>query len=397
MTDEASPGPQPGVNDPAVYEWWRRMRESHPVRFDPSAGMWQVFRYDDVARVLADPATFSSEWPRMAGCETGLESLPNTDPPRHHQMRALIGKAFSGRVVAELEPRITRIAHDLIASVPETGRADLVNDIAYPFPVMVILDLLDLPAQDLDLFLRWTRRMMSFGRSDFEDESFGTDMSSLFTEVLDYLRAQLRARRRHPGDDMLSMLATAEIDGERLTEDDIVKFANAMFNAGHVTTTMAIAHSVQLLDAHPETMARVRKDRGLLPAVVEESLRCRTILSIGLRMTTAEVSLGGQTIPEKQMVQVSFASANRDERQFGHPEVFDIDRSPNRHLGFGHGIHHCIGASLGRLQTRILLDTLFRRYPDVRLDPDGEVTHAVPPFVVGLASLPVLLPTPTGR
>ncbi|MEV8330046.1 cytochrome P450 [Streptomyces niveus] len=384
--------PQPNVNDPAVYDWYRMMRDEHPVHRDPTTGWWVVYRYAEARHVLTNPGTFSSEMHRMGFPESGLESLPQMDPPRHTRVRQILGTAFTPASIGAYEPEIVRLTNEIVDEIGDRDQVDLVADLAYTVPIAVILAILGLPAEDRVLFYDWARKVMNVTPEEMAQEGFLEALGELQQEAISYLRERVRERRDKPGDDMLTRLANAELNGDRLTEDETVNFANVMFAGGHISTTMTIANSIDLLDLNPAAQAELRQNRGLIGQAVEEVLRHRPPITTGLRASTKDVEVGGVMIPANQHVAASFCSANRDERQFPEPESFDIHRrSEGRHFGFGFGTHHCIGNALGRLETRLVLNVLFDRFKEISVDRDGDLAWAVPPQMVGFDKLPVSL------
>lgn len=384
--------PQPNVNDPAIYDWYRMMRDEHPVHRDPATGWWVVYRYADARHVLTNPGTYSSEMHRMGFPESGLESLPQMDPPRHTRVRQILSTAFTPASIAAYEPAIVRLTHEIVDEIADRGQVDLVADLAYTVPIAVILEILGLPSEDRVLFYDWARKVMNVTPEEMAQEGYLEALGELQQEAVSYLRERVRERKNKDTDDMLTRLANAELDGDRLTEDETVNFANVMFAGGHISTTMTIANSVDLLDLNPGAQAELRENRGLIPQAVEEVLRHRPPITTGLRASTREVELAGVVIPENQHVAASFCSANRDERQFPDPEAFDIHRrSEGRHFGFGFGTHHCIGNALGRLESRLVLNVLFDRFKEISVDRDGDLAWAIPPQMVGFDKLPVFL------
>lgn len=384
--------PQPNVNDPAVYDWYRMMRDEHPVHRDPTTGWWVVYRYAEARHVLTNPGTFSSEMHRMGFPESGLESLPQMDPPRHTRVRQILGTAFTPASIGAYEPEIVRLTNEIVDEIGDRDQVDLVADLAYTVPIAVILAILGLPAEDRVLFYDWARKVMNVTPEEMAQEGFLEALGELQQEAISYLRERVRERRDKPGDDMLTRLANAELNGDRLTEDETVNFANVMFAGGHISTTMTIANSIDLLDLNPAAQAELRQNRALIGQAVEEVLRHRPPITTGLRASTKDVEVGGVLIPANQHVAASFCSANRDERQFPEPESFDIHRrSEGRHFGFGFGTHHCIGNALGRLETRLVLNVLFDRFKEIAVDRDGDLAWAVPPQMVGFDKLPVSL------
>lgn len=378
--------------------WLAGQQPEEPVRFDDATGMWHVYGYRDAQHILAEPATFSSHTGRLVPeandfSEGGLTQL---DPPRHTQLRKLVNQAFTPRVVAGLEPRIRTIAEELL-DVAGPDRIDLVEEFAYPLPVIVIAELLGVPAEDRELFRRWVDKMLS-NSSEFslrerttEQEEAMQESMRHFEEMAEYIRGHAASRREQPRDDLLTKLVEAEVDGERLTDQEVVNFATLLLIAGHITTTMLVGNTVLCLDAHPAEQERVRADRSLVPHAIEETLRMLSPFPVTARVTNTEVELSGRTIPPEQLVMVWVAAANRDPEKFSNPHAFDPDRDPNPHLAFGRGIHFCVGAPLARLEGRIATNLLLDRYPDMRCDPEDPPTFLPTPNMVGTNRLPLLL------
>ncbi len=378
--------------------WLRGEQPPEPVLLDAENGMWHVYGYPEAQHLLADPLTFSSHTGRLIpeSEEFSAGSLTQLDPPRHTKLRKLVNQAFTPRVVAGLEPRITTIATDLLeAAAPD--RIDLVADFAYPLPVTVIAELLGVPSSDRDLFHRWVDTMFSSSsefslreRSEREEQDLQESLQQL-KEMSAYIAEHAARRRREPRQDLLTRLVQAEVDGARLTDQEVVNFANLLLIAGHITTTMLVGNTVLCLDAHPQERARVQADRSLVPAAIEESLRVLTPFPVLGRVTNGETDLGGKTIGADQLVMVWVAAANRDPRQFTRPNTFDIDRDPNPHLAFGRGIHFCVGAPLARLEGRVAINLLLDRYPHLRCDPQDPPVFLPTPNMTGVQRLPLVL------
>lgn len=348
---------------PGIFAWFRETRDEHPVFLDDRAQLpfWHVLRYDDVAAILTDHARFSS---RTVAFEDSLisDTMLTKDPPDHRKLRSLVNLAFTPRAVARLSGRVAEITQELIDRVRPRGAMDIVSDLAFPLPARVIAEMLGVPDDDWDIFQRWARMDVAPGRSmDAREE-----MHRFFSGLLE-------ARRREPREDLISALSTAEIDGERLSERELVSFCNLLLLAGQETTKNLIANFFLTLSDHPDDQARLVRDPDLVPAAVEEVLRYLPPVWFMVRRTTTEVELDGVRIPADQMVAPWLASANRDPSQFPDPDRFDIGRDPNRHLAFGHGIHFCVGAPLTRLEARIALPMLLEQLPDLRVVRDARV------------------------
>ncbi|MDF5753428.1 cytochrome P450 [Spongiactinospora sp. TRM90649] len=388
---------------PKQHFWLHGPRSGPPVEFDARAGIWNVYGYPELHEVLSDPATFSSDTMRlvpqrmMPDEEMSLEGfITQIDPPEHGKLRKLVSSAFTRKVVADLEPRITTITHELLDAAREQERFELVRDLAYPLPVIVIAELLGVPSSDRALFKQWADGLfqrdakMSFEQTDEELSATREATMKPWREMTEYLAGHTAERRRSPRADLLTRLVEAEVDGERLPDAQVVNFAIVLLLAGHITTTMLLGNTVLCLDAFPDQQAKVRADRTTVPAVIEESLRLFTPFAALGRATTRETELGGATIPADQIVMCWLAAANRDPRQFPAPESFDPHRDPNPHLAFGRGIHFCLGAPLARLEGRIAMNILLDRLDPLRTDPEDPVDFIPTPTLTGVRRLPLI-------
>ncbi|MET8850559.1 cytochrome P450 [Amycolatopsis sp. NPDC004625] len=384
--------------------WLRGKQPEKQVEFAAELGMWNVYGHPEAEAILRDPATFSSDTSRLVPKEMMPEldedalaagSILQLDPPLHNKMRKLVSRAFTPKVVADLEPRIAAITRELLDAAPTGGRLELVADLAYPLPVIVIAELLGVPASDRYLFKGWVDRM--FESADQvslvnQDEKQGEAIKKSLEgqkALIDYLGGHVDERRKQPREDLLTKLVEAELDGERLSRAEVVNFANILLLAGHITTTMLLGNVVLCLDTYPEWDERARADRSLVAPVIEESLRYLTPFAAVGRTTMREAEVGGVTVPADQMLLVWVAAANRDERVFAAPGRFDPLRDPNPHLAFGRGIHFCIGAPLARLEGRVALDILFDRYPALRTIPGEPPKFQVNPNMTGVRELPL--------
>ncbi|MGC5014768.1 cytochrome P450 [Streptosporangium sp. DT93] len=379
--------------------WLRDRHPDRPVRFDEATGAWNVYGHPEATRILGDPKTFSSDTARTLPPEMREPTegnLVQLDPPVHGKLRKLVSHAFTPKVVADLEPRIAELTGELLDAVDGRDRFELVTDLAYPLPVIVIAELLGVPADDRHLFKQWVdqifdgSRQFSLRDRSEEQERDLAHVREQLGHLTDYLGEHAAERRRRPRADLLTKLVEAEVDGERLTRTEVVNFANLLLLAGHITTTMLLGNTVLCLDRHPGWFARVREDRSAIPAVIEESLRFFSPFATVARVTCADVELGGEHVPEGELLMVWVAAANRDPRQFADPDVFDPTRDPNPHLAFGRGIHFCLGAPLARLEGRVALGMLLDRFPHLRADPDEPPRFLPSPNLTGVRSLPLL-------
>lgn len=379
--------------------WLRGRQPDQPVQFAPELGMWNVYGYPEALQILSDPATFSSDTTRLLpDVDVPTEgSLVQMDPPEHRKLRALVSHAFTPKVVADLEPRIAGLTGELLDAVAGQDRMELVADLAYPLPVIVIAELLGVPSSDRHLFKQWVDKLLQntvqfslVDRSE-EQERALADALEQSKHLTDYLGEHAAERARRPREDLLTRLVEAEVDGERLSPAGVANFANILLLAGHITTTMLLGNTVLCLNANPEQFVRVRADRSTLPAAIEESLRFLSPFAVLGRATLREVELGGARIPADQLLMVWVAAANRDARQFSDPDTFDPTRDPNPHLAFGRGIHFCLGAPLARLEGRIALNILLDRFPELRTDPQQPPEFIPSPNMTGVRRLPLLL------
>ena len=364
-----------------LFDWMARMRDHSPV-WREGDGAYHVFRYADVERVLNDHDAFSNDISRINPelAEMSQGNINSMDPPGHTKLRRLVSKAFTPRTVSGLAPRIASLAEELLDGV-DGEEFDLVDALTFPLPVIVISELLGVPASDRHLFRTWINRMLNAqgmtAREGITSESpeYADLLEQVTRDMADYLLQHCRDRRLNPKDDLISALCVAEVDGERLSEDEVVKFADIVFMAGSVTTTLLLGSSVLCLDQTPAAMAALRRDPGLVPAAIEEVLRYRSPFTTASRIAARDVEIAGTVIPENKVVTPWLMSANHDERRFTDPEVFDIGRAPNPHLAFSHGIHFCIGAPLARMETRIALEAVLRRFPSLAVDRDAEIGY----------------------
>jgi cytochrome P450 len=384
--------------------WLRGQAPEAPVRYDAQAGIWCVYGYEEVQHVLANPGTFSSNTQRvipqdmLEGAEEFSEgNLIQMDALEHKKLRRLISHAFTPKVVADMEPRIAELTHELLDEVADGDRMELVNDLAYPLPVIVIAELLGVPSSDRHRFREWGDALMestqefSFADRSEEQKQRLQDAMLKVRKLSDYLREHVEDRRKNPGEDLISKLVQAEVDGEHLTDNEVVNFSNVLLIAGHITTTMLLGNSILCLDTHPEWFARIREDRSMIPAAIEEALRFYSPFAGTARATTTEVELGGERIPADSLVVTFLGVANRNPKQFPDPGTFDPTRDPNPHMAFGRGAHFCIGAPLARLEGRVALNILLDRFPNLRSDPDKPPRFLPSLSMTGVKELPLLL------
>lgn len=366
------------------FPLYDHLRSTSPVFQEPGSKLWMVFDYEGVKRVLSDHDAFSSR--------VGPDWLIFADPPRHTKLRALISQAFTPRSVANLEPRIRELSHQLLDQTIEHGEMDLAEDYAIPLPLMVIAEMLGIPLADRKQFKRWNDVIlkMSYTVTGSEEAADApTDFGAVTAEMNDYLTGMLQQRRAQPKDDLLTRLLGAEVDGQRLTQTEILGFFQLLLLAGQETTTNLINNAVLCLIENPEQLAQLERGMDLLPSAIEEVLRCRSPLQWMLRATTRDVEIQGRVIPAATMVLAMIGAANRDPKQFHDPARFDITRDPNPHIAFGHGLHFCLGAPLARLEGRIALANLLERVKGFELASAEPWTPRKGLHVHGPSRLPI--------
>ncbi|WP_305788020.1 cytochrome P450 [Symbioplanes lichenis] len=378
----------------AMLAWFRRMRESEPVSHDEEAGVRHVFRHADVERILSDPGTFSSDFSSLMPAQEDVDrflrgNLLRKDPPQHRKLRTLVSKAFTPGRVARLAPRIASVVDDLLDARAGQDEFELVADLAYPLPVTVIAELLGIPTVDRPMFGRWADALVApeSQTSFIPNEERTRSMAIVMREMNAYCLELIRHRRARPQDDLTSELVAAEVDGQRLDDEEIIGFVGLLLLAGHITTSALLTNVVTCLVEQPEAATALRADPGGLALAVEEVLRFRTPLAPSMRVTRSDVRIGDHTVPAGRIVLAWLASANRDERVFADPDRFDIRRTPNAHLSFGHGIHFCLGAPLARLEVRTAVAKMLGRWSDIAVGPGAEYHDAR--GIVGARRLPL--------
>lgn len=372
------------------FPMYTLMRENSPVFYYEEHNIWCVFGYNDVRTVLNDSTHFSSQHgqarPGAPSDPIIDSSMVSQDPPRHTQLRGLVSKAFTPRVIAELEPRIRKITHELLDQVIETGQIDLAKDLTIPLPVVVIAELLGVPAQDRDRFKRWSDHVIASADSFVTGVEIPESRQSM-QEMYAYFRQIIAERRVDPKGDMISLLLQVEVDGEHLSEEEVLSFCWVLLVAGNETTTSLLGNTLLTLLEHPEALARVQGQPALIPQTIEEVLRYRSPAQIMFRVVKEEIQMGGHILKPGQRVLAFIGSANRDPEVFPDPDRFDIDRNPNPHIAFGHGIHFCLGAPLARLEGRIALEAVLERLHDLQRVDDEPLEPMRGILIMGPANL----------
>ncbi len=379
--------------DPATqrdpFPIYRRLRDEDPVHFVAGRGFWVLSRFDDVFRAVRDPETFSSAqgltFEENEIVKLGLApNIVMMDPPRQTIFRRLVSAAFTPRQVTNLEPVVRAFVRDRIGRIAEAGEADFIAELAGPLPTLVVGTYLGVPEADQARFDSWSNAIVQANAagSVFDASAAIADLYRYFAELIEY-------RRAHPADDMLSTLLAGEVDGERLTTDEILGFCFVMIAGGNDTTTGLLGGAAVLLTDHPGERARLLADRRLIGDAVEELLRLTSPVQGLCRTTTRDVTIHATTIPAGRKVHLLYGAANRDPREFGsNAEELDVTRQITRILTFGHGPHYCLGAAAARLQGRVALEELLLRFPDFAADRE-RARYAPGPFVRRFESLPI--------
>jgi cytochrome P450 len=374
----------------APFDWYAEMRRNEPVRYDERRNIWDVFRYEDVDRVLSDYDAFTS------GVRNATEvsfdeddqafnrTMINMEPPEHDRLRGFADERFRPGTIREFRPRIEELADRFLDAVEDEDRIEIVGDFAYPFPVTVIAELLGIPADRREQFKAWSDALVASPRDETEAaiEENRENRQRASREMSDYFADLLDERADGDGDDLVTLAATSD-DLER---SEKIGFCMLLLTAGNITTTNLITNAVWCFDEHDVTDA-VRTGGIDRKRAIEEVLRYRSPVQSLRRVATHDVELRGKTIEEGELVTAWIGSANRDPDVFDAPDEFRPERSPNRHIAFGKGIHYCLGAPLARVEADVALEALFERFDVV--EPIETTKKPVPSQILyGLESLP---------
>ena len=369
------------------YPVYEQMRRESPVHYvPPPFDGWMIFGYQEVKRALNDQETFSSKVPAPP------HWFIFSDPPSHTRLRALISQAFTPRTVSNLEPRIREISRRLLDEMAGRTEIDLAAEYSIPLPMMVISETIGIPPAEWPRFKRWSDGILklSYTRSGGEEAAAGLrDFRAATAEMSDYLSEMIAQRKAAPRDDLLTRLMEAEVDGERLSQEELLGFFQLLMVAGQETTTNLLNNAMLCLMENPAELARLKNRMELLPSAIEEVLRYRSPLQWMMRTPRRDVEVLGRTIPAGKLVLPMIGSANHDPQYFPDPERFDIARDPNPHIAFGHGIHFCLGAPLSRLEARIALPDLLERLKEFEYGGDGPWQPRQALHVHGPTHLPI--------
>jgi cytochrome P450 len=384
------------------YPTYRRLLAEDPVHRTPF-GMLALSRYRDCAAILRDPRTSSDasnsnmykafmagrDPEEVFGALAGMRPFLFMDPPDHTRLRGLVQKAFTPKTVENLRPRIQELVDDLMAPVMERGSMEVIEDLAYPLPVRVITEMLGVPLEDHDTFKGWSRELAGALDPDFATpDAVAQRRERAASAFVDYFQALIAERRRDPQDDLLTALITAEDEGHKLSEKELLSTLILLLVAGHETTVNLIANGVLTLCRNPDQLRRLRQDPSLVRTAVEEVLRFDPPVQFTARVALEDIDIDGTTLGKGDQAIVLVAAANRDPEQFDHPDMFDVGRQDNRHLSFGLGAHFCLGAPLARVEGQLALGAVATRLDDLALAVD-QPEYKTNIVLRGLASLPV--------
>ena len=378
------------------YPAYRELRDRAPVHYAPESGCWCVSRYEDVLQVLNHPELFSSRamfTVLMNGGHDGppplswgvvsflvrfalrtrmnpigfarARNLIASDPPVHGPLRGLVSRGFTPRRIREREPRIRALAGECVAKLAAGQPFDVVSDLAIPLPVTIIAEMLGVESERLADFKRWSDAIIAGATGSHRGFPPHPETQQAFLELDSYMARVVRRRRREPADDLVSAILAEEPGGQRLTSMEVILFVTLLLVAGNETTTNLIGNAVGALLDHPGELARVARDPALVEGLIEETLRFDAPVQLVFRTALSDVELRGVRIPQGATLAVMIGSANRDERRFPQPDVFDVARDTRGHLGFGFGPHFCLGASLARLEAQTALEALLPHLPHV--------------------------------
>jgi len=367
---------------------YARLRAEAPVARNAEVGFWVLSKHADVLAASTDPSTFCSRQGILL-FEIGADyasppTMMHTDPPEHTRYRALAQPGFTPSLIRSLEPAVRVRARALLAEIePEVAR-DVVAPVTVPFPLQIIAELLGIPDEEWPRFHLWSEAVIP-GATDWPED----ERQSLQAEMVTYLVGEAKARRDAPRDDLVSALAAAEVEGERLSDDELAMFLVQLLVAGNETSRNMLSGGLVALADHPDQWRALRGDRRLVAPAVEEFLRWTTPVVYFMRTATRDVDVRGERIGAGEPVVLLYASANRDDDQFGpSADRFDVARSPNHHMAFGFGPHFCIGAALARLEGRVLLEELLDRFTAV--ERAGPVERTASPVIAGIQRAPLV-------
>ncbi len=377
--------------DAVPYDVFKQLRREDPVHWNPQkegTGFWVVTRYDDVIATSVDYKSFASGHGVFVDDSVGGSELMmvNMDAPKHTGLRNLISQGFTPKMIRRMEPHVRDITTKIIDSIAQKGECDLVTEVAAELPLQVIAELIGIPQADRHQIFEWSNQMIAVGDPEYSPTMEVATKAA--AEVFEYAGTLTADRRENPKDDLVSVLLDAEVNGEKLEDMEFNFFFILLIVAGNETTRNLISGGTLALMENPDQRRRLIDDPTLMPSAIEEMLRWVTPIMYFRRTATADTQINGQQIKAGDKVTLWYGSANRDETHFPDPDRFDVGRTPNAHVAFGGGgPHFCLGASLARLEGRVMFEELLRRLPDIELN--GPVSRLRSYFINGIKHIPV--------
>ncbi len=361
---EFNPNPHP------IYAQWR---EETPIWWAEDIQGWVLTRYEDVRAVLKNPAGFSSELPPSRAANTMALPLLHDDPPRHTGLRAIVNRSFTSRVMKQIEGDLATVVEQLLSEIHPDQPVDIAEALTIPLPVALIAHFMGIPFERKDDFKRWSDALTSTGTAKTMEERMPD-----IAEMMGFFRDEIPKRRKRPGDDLISKVVEAEVDGQALTDDIIVGYCQLLLIAGNETTTNLLSNLLHYAADNPHIWAELRANTDKIEAAVEECLRFEPPVHWVNRTALADAEFHGQKVAKGESVYTVLASANRDPEHYDDPNSFRLDRPRSDHHTFGHGIHFCIGAPLARMEAKHAMLGLLQRFDRVEhvANADNERTHS---------------------
>ncbi|OXB99022.1 MULTISPECIES: cytochrome P450 [Bacillus] len=375
------------------FAWYKEMREKEPICFNPQNDMWNVFLYDDVKIVLEDKEHFSSIMPKKKK-PPFPKSILEMNPPKHTQIRSIVNRSFTPKVLEAWEPRIQKITEDILTQLSNRETFDIVRELFYPLPVIVIAEMLGVSAKDMEKFKKWSDIIVS--SPSHEDPDYLTEFFHIRlqaeNELGDFFEEILQIKRgnsKENSNDIISLLVQSEADN-KISGEEIVPFCKLLLVAGNETTTNLLGNALYCLIENPDVYEQLQQDLSLIPKVIEEVLRYRSPTQRIVRRVKKGMQLNGQTLKVNQIVSAWIGSANRDSQYFNDADSFNIHRPRNPHLGFGYGINFCLGTRLARLEATIILTEIMKKYKSFSfIDHNLPIPISNSRSIYGLKTFPV--------
>jgi cytochrome P450 len=375
--------------------WLRGELPAEPVQFEEGVGRWNVYGYPEMVEIFNDPEGYGVDSTRLFDLDDEAKKYIEGDISQmtgleHVNARKQLTRWFTPKSLGDLETRVHKAAGELLTGLADRTRFDVLDDFVEDISSIVFSQLLGLPVEERAM-LKIKDEPMNYEVEQGEEGYFEGLVAPL-APLRDFIGRAVDACVKNPGDDLLSlMVAFRKVNGTALTRDEIINFGISILGAGRLATPMLVGSALMCLESFPEQGARVRADRSLIPSMLEETMRFLSPGNQSSRATNRGVELGGKKIPKDQLVILWLGPANRDPRGFAEPNVYDVTRNPNQHLGFGRGAYYCMGAQMVRMETRIMFNLLLDRFPNLRIDPDTPPVHFASPEFTGPSAVTVLV------